>query len=260
MFNIVDYLHGVVPGYMLVFARITAMLLTMPIFSYPMISQRIRTLLSFALALVVATGMDKDSFPQMQNFWEIAEMLSVEIFVGLLIGFGARMIFEGFAIAGGLVGLQMGVAMANVMDPTSRQQVPIVSQFWMLVMILFLLSMDGHLFLVETIFRNFQMIPLGIHDISSEVGDTLLRGGSKIFSMGIQFAAPTMAFLLLLDTGIGFMARVMPQMNIFFISMPIKIGVGMVMLIVSLDIFQLLFNLVYTEMIEITSEIIMKIS
>lgn len=260
MYEIADQLNRLVPGYILVFARISAMLLTMPVFSYPMITGKIRTLLAFALALIVGSSIGTDSFPVVASVWQMVGLMAKEIIIGMIIGFGARLIFEGFAIAGGVVGLQMGIAMANVMDPTSQRHVPIVSQFWMLVMILFLLAMDGHLFLVETLFRNFQSIPLGLGELSADAGDAIVRGGSRIYQIGIKFAAPAMVFLLLVDTGIGFMARVMPQMNIFFIAMPMKIGLGFIMLMISLDIFPLLFDIVYQDMIQFTAELVGKLS
>ncbi len=256
MYEIIDQLNLLVPGYIFVFVRILAMLMTMPVYSYPMISSRIRILVAFSLALIVGSIIGVDSFPIVTSVWNIAGLMTKEILIGMIIGFGARLIFEGFAIAGGVVGLQMGVAIANVMDPTSRQHVPIVSQFWMLVMILFFLAMDGHLFLVEILFRNFQMIPLGMGELSADAGNTIIRGGSKIYQTGVQFAAPMMVFLLLVDTGIGFMARVMPQMNVFFVSMPLKIGLGFVMLMVSLNIFQLLFDMIYHDMIQFTADLI----
>ncbi len=260
MYEIADQLNLLIPGYILVFARISAMLATMPVFSYPMITGRIRTLLAFTLALIVGSIVGADSFPAVASVWQMVGLMAKEIFIGMIIGFGARMIFEGFAIAGAVVGLQMGVAMANVMDPTIRQQVPIISQFWMMVMILFFLALDGHLFLVETLFRNFQIIPLGMGELSADAGDAIIRGGSRIYQIGIQFAAPAMVFLLLVDTGIGFMARVMPQMNVFFVAMPLKIGLGFIMLMVSLNIFQLLFDIVYHDMIQFTSDLVGKLS
>lgn len=260
MYDIIDQLNLLVPGYMFVFARITAMLVTMPVFSYPMITPRIRTLLAFALALIVGSIVGVDSFPEVTSVWQMVSLMAKEILIGMIIGFGARMIFEGFAIAGAVVGLQMGLAMANVMDPTTRNNAPIVSQFWMLVMVLFFLAMDGHLFLVETLFRNFQLIPLGLGELTADAGDAIVKGGSRIYQLGIQFVAPAMVFLLLVDAGIGFMARVMPQMNVFFVALPLKIGMGIIMLIASLNIFQLLFDVVYNDMVQFTVELVGKLS
>jgi len=170
------------------------------------------------------------------------------------------MIFEGFSIAGGIVGLQMGMGIANVMDPTSREQIPIITQFWLPIMVLFLLLMDGHHFFIETFFGSFQMIPLGMGELSSNSGESIVRGGSRIYDIGIRFAAPFIAFLLLLDAGVGFMARTMPQLNVFFITLPLKIFSGLIMLIISLNIFQVLFDSVYNDIVEFTGILLRQLS
>ena len=103
-----------------------------------------------------------ETIPPVTNLWMLTGLMAKEVVIGMIIGFGGRLIFEGFSIAGGIVGLQMGMGMANVIDPTSREQIPIITQFWLPMMILFLLLMDGNHFFIETLFGNFQMIPLGM--------------------------------------------------------------------------------------------------
>ena len=154
----------------------------------------------------------------------------------------------------------MGMGIANVMDPTSREQIPIITQFLLPIMVLFLLLMDGHHFFIETLFGSFQMIPLGMGELSPNAGESIVRGGSRIYDIGIRFAAPSMAFLLLIDAAVGFMARTMPQLNVFFITLPLKIFSGLVMLIISLNIFQILFDSVYDDIIEFTGILIRQLS
>ena len=146
------------------------------------------------------------------------------------------------------------------MDPTSREQIPIITQFWLPIMVLFLLLMNGHHFFIETLFGNFQMIPLGMGEFSPQAGESIIRGGSRIYNIGVRFAAPSIAFLLLFDAGVGFMARTMPQLNVFFITLPLKILSGLIMLIVSLNIFQILFDSVYEEIIDYTGILIRQLS
>ena len=114
----------------------------------------------------------------------------------------------------------------------------------------------GHLFLIETMVRHFEIIPLGLNQLSDQTGQAIISGGSMMFLKGLQFAAPAMIMLLLIDTGIGFMARVMPQMNIFFVALPIKIGVGIIMLIFSVNIFQSMFDVIFNDLTIITNELI----
>ena len=259
-FEFADNLEIFVPGYMLVFTRLSAMLMTLPIFSYPMISGRVRVTFALLLTVIIGSVLTMDTVPPVTSLWLLTGLMAKEVVIGMIIGFGARMIFEGFSIAGGIVGLQMGMGIANVMDPTSREQIPIITQFWLPIMVLFLLLMDGHHFFIETFFGSFQMIPLGMGELSPNSGESIVRGGSRIYDIGIRFAAPSMAFLLLFDAGVGFMARTMPQLNVFFITLPLKIFSGLIMLIISLSIFQILFDSVYHDIIEFTGILIRQLS
>ncbi len=255
-----DNLEVFIPGYMLVFTRISAMLMTLPIFSYPMISGRTRIMFALILTVIIGSVVSMETVPHVTSLWLLTGLMAKEVVIGMIIGFGGRLIFEGFAIAGGIVGLQMGMGIANVMDPTSREQIPIITQFWLPIMVLFLLLMNGHHFFIETLFGNFQMIPLGMGEFSPQAGESIIRGGSRIYNIGIRFAAPSIAFLLLIDAGVGFMARTMPQLNVFFITLPLKILSGLIMLIVSLNIFQILFDSVYEEIIDYTGILIRQLS
>ena len=106
----------------------------------------------------------------------------------------------------------------------------------------------GHYFLIATIFQNFDLIHLGSAAFHAAAGREVLHGGTIMYDLALKFAAPTMVFLLTVDVSIAFMARVMPQLNVFFISLPLKIGIGIFLLILSLKIFQSLFSYVIIEM------------
>ena len=255
-----DQSHLLVPGYMLVFTRISAMMLTLPIFSYPMISGRVRIMFTLILTVIIGSIINLEMVTPITNVWMLAGLMAKEVVIGMIIGFGSRLIFEGFSIAGGIVGLQMGLGIANVMDPNSRQQIPIITQFWLPMMILLLFAMNGHHFFIETMFGNFQMIPLGMGELSTLAGQSIATGGSRIYDIGIRFAAPSMVFLLMIDAGVGFMARTMPQLNVFFITLPLKILSGLVMLILSVEIFQILFDSVYEDIINFTGILIRQLS
>ena len=114
-------------------------------------------------------------------------------------------------------------------------------------MIIFFLVTNSHYFLIETLFQNFSLIQPGAGNFSGAVGGSFIRGGSIIYELALKFAAPALIFLLLVDISIAFIARVMPQMNVFFVSLPLKIGVGIMVLIVSLRLFQVLFSSIYNE-------------
>ena len=222
MFDLIDNIETILPVYLLVFIRLTTMMIIMPIFSHALINNRFRSLIAFSFALIIGSSLSNSTDLNINSIWEFALLVITESLLGFILGFGTKIVFEAFSVAGSMIGLQMGIAYANIIDPTTRQQVPIVSQFLMLLAILFLFATDGHLFLIETMVRHFEIIPLGLNQLSDQTGQAIISGGSMMFLKGLQFAAPAMIMLLLIDTGIGFMARVMPQMNIFLLHYLLK--------------------------------------
>jgi len=248
MFDVIDNIKDFLPAYMLVFARISALVITLPIFSYSQVSNKIRVMLAFTLTIIIGPLVISEFVVEFRSVLELVMYTAREIFIGLLIGFGARLIFEGFSLAGGFIGMQMGMAIMNVFDPTHEEHQPIISNFWLLVVMVFFLVTNSHHFLIETLFQNFKMVKLGTATLKAGVGQTVVSGGSIIYDLALKFAAPSLIFLLSVDVAIAFMARVMPQLNIFFVSLPLKIGVGIVLLIVSLRIFQGLFSFIINEM------------
>ncbi len=246
MFEIIDQWTKIIPGFMLIFSRLSAIVISLPIISYPIISQKIRTLLAFVLTMILFPMVDFSTL-ELDTLSGLGLALGREIMIGLFIGFGARIIFESFTMAGSFVGRQIGIGIANVMDPTSRQQIPVISQFWALLMVTYFLVADGHYLLISTLFKNFTIIPLAGGVFTPALGERIIVSGSRAFMLALKLALPAMAFLLLVDTAIAFIARVMPQMNIFWVSLPLKIGTGIIVLIISVDIFQLLFDVVYGD-------------
>jgi flagellar biosynthetic protein FliR len=249
MLELVDEISRWLPGYMLVFARLSAMIMAMPILGYSTIPVNIRIILSFLFTLIIAPtlGIQDIVFSGMT---QMVLILMKEILIGLVIGFGAQLIFEGFSMAGQFVGMQMGLAILQVFDPSSEQQQPIVTQFWMMIMIIFFLVTDSHYVLVQTLFENFTLVKLGQGVFDPALGRNFINGGALIFELAMRFAAPAVIFLLLIDIAIAFVARVMPQMNVFFVSLPLKIALGFVVLIISLRLFQLMFGVIFDQIVD----------
>lgn len=248
MFEAIDQISLYLPVYLLVFARISAMVTSMPILGYSTVNVKVRMIIAISLTAIISPTL-LDLYTLSYSSWiPFALDMMREIMVGLLIGFGARLIFEGFTIAGSYIGMQMGMAIMNVFDPGTQQQQPIISNFWLLIMVVFFLVTNSHYFLIATIFQNFNFIQLGSAVFHGVVGREFVLGGSIMYDLALKFAAPTMVFLLTVDVSIAFMARVMPQLNVFFIGLPLKIGIGIFLLIFSLKIFQSLFSYVIIEM------------
>lgn len=245
MFGLPDQIELWLPGTMLVFVRLSALLLTLPIFGFMTVSPRIRMALAFSFTMLIAPSIVKEFDVQYASKALLLVDILREVMIGLIIGFGSRIVFEAFNLAGGFVSFQMGLAMMNMMDPNAGNNSPVIGNFWSMVIIIFFLVTNSHYFLVETIFINFKSIPLTYAGFDPSAGQVLVKGGSIIYELALKFAAPMIVLMLLSDVALAFAARVMPQMNIFFIGLPLKLGVGIFMLLVSLKIFQTMFGFIY---------------
>lgn len=242
MYGLTDQIATWLPFTMLVFIRIAAMMTMMPIFGFAAVSMRIRLALSILLTIIIAPGVGVGFDVVYTSRIALAADIMREMLIGFIIGYGARVLFEAFTMAGTFVGFQIGLAMMNVVDPSTQTNQSLIGNFWMLIITIFFIVTKSDHFLIETFFSNFKLIPLAHANIRPIVGQELLGTGSTLFDLALRFVAPMMILILMTDVAIAFMARVMPQLNIFFVSLPLKLVIGLYMLLVSLKIFQTMFG------------------
>lgn len=244
MFELIDKAHIIVPGTMLVMARLSGMFLTFPVFSAEFINNRIKITLIVLFTLLISPSF-YTSYPEINSIAPLIYYVIIEVVVGFTIGFGTRVIFGSLNIAGSFIGRQIGLSMAQVVDPNTNQQTPIISQLLSLVMVIYFVVSNGHYILIETFYNNFKIIPLGLAVFPSALGRNVIMTGGESFVLALHFAGPTIIFMLLVESAVAISVRVMPQMNAFFITLPLRIGCGIFAMINSLNIFQLMYSNFY---------------
>jgi len=259
LYTLIDQTAQQLPTFLLVFFRLLALLMIMPIFGYSSVIRPVRLALTLILAILVLPLVTRNPV-SLHSFPQLLLMIAKEILIGLMIGFGARLIFEALTTAGRYVSQQMGLAMANVLDPASQQQLPIIGQFWFLLFVVFIFSAGGHHFLVRVMTQHFSLIPVTGGQFPARLGRNLIHGGSMMFVQAVKIAAPVLIFMLVVDASLALVARVMPQMNIFIVSLPLKLGAGMFALISSLHIFQIIFSGFFSTLTEFMNSIIKAIA
>jgi flagellar biosynthesis protein FliR len=213
--------------FFLIFLRVGAMLMSMPIFK----SQSIPILFKFGLAMAASIALfpmlDLTLFPAITNLASFAVGAIGEILLGVSIGMAVSLLFVGLQMAGQISGYQMGMAIAMVMDPSAGQQVPILAQFFELFAFLMFLTINAHHWFIRAVADSFNLVPpLGFH-ISGSLIEQLVRIGGQMFVIAIQVGAPIIAALLLTSIAFGLIARTVPQMNVLFVAMPLKIIIGL---------------------------------
>lgn len=213
--------------FFLVFFRVGAILMTIPVFSSRSIPLLFKLGLAFAASLVLLPLLKLSAVPVSTSIFGLGIGLAGEILLGLVIGFSVKLIFAGIQIAGQLAGYQMGMAITNVMDPETSQQVPLLAQFNNLVAMLVFITINAHYWFIKALMQSYHLVPpLNAH-FSNSLMEQLIQLGGKMFVIAIQVGAPVIAALLITSVAFGLVARTVPQMNVFIVAMPLKIGVGL---------------------------------
>jgi len=158
--------------------------------------------------------------------------------VGVLIDFVINIIFMAVQGAGSLAGYQMGMYIANALDPLSQSQASLVGTFWALLATLVFLAIDGHYLIICPLVNSFEASPPGMVTIMGSTGDLIIRYSAYIFVIALKVASPVMVTLFLVDISLGTVAKMMPTMNVFFVGMPVKIITGFAVMALSMPIFR----------------------
>ncbi|REB09769.1 flagellar type III secretion system protein FliR [Sporosarcina sp. BI001-red] len=221
-----------VATYLLVLTRISAFFVTLPLFSYRAIPPVMRIVFAALLAWVLVFTLN---VPDLEINAAYIMLVLKEALVGLSIGIIAFMVMSAIQVAGGLIDFQMGFAIANVIDPQTGTQSPLMGQFFNSLALLLLLAVNGHHVLLDGVFYSYQFIPidqLWPSFGSERVAEHVLKTMAAVFGISFQMAIPIVATLFLVDLALGITARTVPQLNIFVIGFPIKIGVGFLVLFI----------------------------
>ncbi|MDB5052074.1 MAG: flagellar biosynthetic protein FliR [Bacilli bacterium] len=243
------YILQYLPNLLLVFCRITSFFVVAPVFSSKNVPNQFKIGLSFFITLIAFSAMDKASI-SIDGFFLVS--LMKEIVIGLLLGFVGYLFFTVVQISGSFIDMQMGFSMANIIDPMTGAQTPILGNLKFMLAVLLFLTMDGHHYLIHAIIDSYKWVPISndafAHIYNGQVSDFLLKTFSTVFSLAFQMAAPMIAALFLVDVGLGILAKTAPQFNVFVIGMPLKVLIGFVLLTLFIQGFLVLFSDLFASM------------
>lgn len=243
------------PNFMLVLCRITAFFVVAPIFSARNVPMQFKIGFSALLAFIISSAVG--GIPvDMDGTYLIS--IAKETLIGLLLGFVAYLFFTVVQIAGSFADMQIGFSMANVINPLTGAQSPLLGNLKFALATLMFLSMNGHHLLIQAILESYRWVPLS-NDVFAqlyhgEVTEFLLKSLSKAFTIAFQMAAPLVAALFLTDVGLGILARTAPQFNIFVVGMPLKILVGLLVLLMLIPGFVTVFGSLFGNMMDAVSK------
>jgi flagellar biosynthesis protein FliR len=220
----------------------------LPVFRGGMVPGMVKAALSLMIAFIVFPTIPREAVTIPGQLLPFAAVAIKEVMVGLVLGFAATLLFLPVQLAGRIIDLQTGFAAAETLDPSTEVETTLLAQLKVLVITLLFLLLDGHHFFIRAISDTFTVIPLGQVSLlqSGSIADHLSQLISATFTLSIKISAPVLVPLLISYFCLGIIARAMPQLNIFFVGMPLQIALGILTLVFFLPIMWSMFEKYFT--------------
>lgn len=220
--------------YILPLFRIGGMVMTAPIFSSNFISVRIRLMITLAITLVVVPTINTP-IPAVAPLSAAGFLLIGEqIMIGICMGFMLQLLINAFIVAGQIIAMQMGLGFASMVDPQNGTTVPVISQFYLIFITLMFLSINGHLVLIQVMAESFMTLPVGAGGIAVESFRDMASLASWMYAAGVIIALPAIGSLMMVNLAFGILSRAAPQISPFSIGFPLTIGLGFVIIYITL--------------------------
>lgn len=237
--------------FMFVLARVIGCFILMPFFSERSISQMIKLLFAVWLSIVIFYIMPKTILIP-EHYLEVIIAFVNEFLIGLFIGFIARIIFYGIQLSGSLMDMQMGLSVAAAFDPATGSQETIISRLLYITSIAVFLMIDGHHLLISGLYESYKTIPL-FSEISYPLGlEQVGYLGSQMFFIALSLSMPIIIIIFMLDFSLGLLARLAPQVNVFFLGFQMKPMLGAFL-------FVLLIPTVISKIVSVMGELAVQV-
>jgi len=207
-------------------ARVGGLLLIAPALSGRPVPMMVRTALLVLLTMVLlpasAGAAAGGAVPRVT-----AATLLCETLIGMALGLGAAVFVGAAEAAGDLISVQMGLSAAAVLDPVTQQSTPTLASFTRLFATALLFAVGGHLAMIGALASSVDLLPVGGEIDAADGLRAMVMLGGELFVLGLRFAAPVAAALLVSNVALGILARTMPQLNALIVAFPVQIGLGL---------------------------------
>lgn len=239
---VLPHLEGTVLVFMLTFARVGAMIMLLPVLGDVGVPSRVRLAFALAVSFALAPVVAKYYPAQAPGTIALAVLIARETTAGIVIGAMARLIMSALEVAGTVIATQTGLAFAQTFDPTQNQQSAIIGTFLSLLGVVLIFETGLHHLIIGAISGSYTLLPpagaFPVGDMAKLVVDIV----AGAFALGLQLAAPFVVFGLLIYVALGIVSRLMPQLQVFFVAMPLNILVGFILLMLFVGTIATMFT------------------
>lgn len=216
------------------FTRIAGMLMIMVAIGSRTTPQRIR--LFYAFAITVAVFPVLPAAPMHIELFSLASAIIVlqQLLIGIAIGTLSTFVVQTFVVAGQIIAMQTSLGFASMADPMNGQSSPVIGQFYVLLVTLLFLGVDGHLLMIKMIVTSFETLPISMHGLLATDYQKLAGWFSLMFSASLALSIASMVAMLLVNLSFGIMTKAAPQLNIFSLGFSISMVFGLFVIWITL--------------------------
>ena len=212
--------------FMLVFARIGAMVMLLPGFGESNIPVRVKLAIALLLTLIILPLHRNAYQVDLTSISALGVLMVHEIVIGIVLGATARVTLSALAVAGSVIAQQLGLGFVTSVDPTQGQQGVLIGNFLSILGMTLLFATDSHHLVIAALNESYRIFSPGEVMPSGDVAALATRAFATAFKIGMQLSAPFLVFGLVFNLGLGVLARLMPAMQVYFVGVPLSIMIG----------------------------------
>ena len=242
-------------AYIWPFIRISAMMMTAPIFSAQSIPVLYRISIAFVITLLVVPILPP--LPLVDFISGEALLIAIhQVIIGAIMGFALQLAFNLFVMSGHILAMQAGLGFSMMNSPQDGVQVTVVGQLYLMLATFLYLALDGHLILIREVIYSFNLLPIGGSGISTTGYWMLVSWGSQMFQSSVMIVLPAMTALLMVNVSFGVMSKASPQLNPFSVGFLITIVFAFVIIYITLPSMLPHFERIMTEIFQLIQDIL----
>lgn len=234
MEQILDLIFNQYEVFLIVIIRVSGIFVFSPFFSSQNVPNIMKIGLTFTVALLITLSLPPGMVTGEQY---LLLLIMRELILGIIIGFISYVFMTSFYVLGQIIDMKIGFGMANVFDPQNKIQVPLMGNFYYILSFLFLLMIDGHHVIIKALVDSYEFLPIGTFNYSEDVLSVIVNSLVKSFDIGFRLSFPIVAIIFLTDIVLGIMAKAIPQMNVFVVGMPLKVFIGLLIIMLTIPVF-----------------------
>jgi flagellar biosynthetic protein FliR len=226
----ISFLPALATAFLLVFARIGTMLMLLPGLGEMMVSSRLRLTMALVLAAVMLPLHRAAYQVDLHQIGPVMVLLGEELLIGAVLGMTARLTVAALQVAGSVIAQQLGLGFVTAIDPTQGQQGVLIGNFLTILGLALLFATNLHHLVIAALDDSYTLFHPGEIPFTGDMATLMTRTLAGAFRVGVQLSAPFLVFGLLFNLGLGVLSRLMPQMQVFFVGMPLSILAGFLIL------------------------------